>query len=203
MDRRIRKTEQAFTQALIQLLNEKALNRITVKDLCEYADLNRSTFYLHYYDINDLIDKTEQQMVDSVFIPVDNTGDGMISGILNTFEYIKKHKTAYKLFLNVNRGSGLIRKLTVRLTEQLTPRIKEMLPDCSDSLARLAAIIHVGGATALLYDWVVNNDCQIPAIAIIRTVSDMTDIMYREKQSVNDIISTATNGTNIANDPSA
>ena len=149
------------------------------------------------------MDKTEQQMVDAIFTPVDNNGNEMINGILNTFEYIKNHKNAYRVFLNVNRGSGLIRKLTERLTDQFTPRIKEMLPGCSDQLARLAAIIHVGGATALLYDWVVNNDCEVPAIEIIRTVSEMTDIMYREKQSVNDTISTVINVTNRTNNTSA
>lgn len=50
-DRRIRRTETAIFKALSALASEKPLNSITVTELCQMADIHKSTFYLHYHDI--------------------------------------------------------------------------------------------------------------------------------------------------------
>ena len=53
MDRRIRKTQESLQLAMATLLQKKPLSSITVKELCAKADINKSTFYLHYHDIYD------------------------------------------------------------------------------------------------------------------------------------------------------
>ena len=50
-DRRIRYTRYALQNALIVCMQQKPFNRITVREICETADINRSTFYMHYKDI--------------------------------------------------------------------------------------------------------------------------------------------------------
>ena len=47
-DTRVRYTRKALRNALLELLKEKSIDRITVKEICERAELNRGTFYLHY-----------------------------------------------------------------------------------------------------------------------------------------------------------
>lgn len=66
-DRRIRKTEQALQDAFVQLVQEKDVTQITVKELCERADINKSTFYLHYKDIYDLASRMKQHLLDNVY----------------------------------------------------------------------------------------------------------------------------------------
>ena len=51
------KTRRALREALLDLIEEKGLDRVTVKALCERADLNRGTFYLHYRDVYDLLEQ--------------------------------------------------------------------------------------------------------------------------------------------------
>ena len=63
-DRRIRKTEQAVQAAFAKLLSEKSVEDITVKKLCETADINKSTFYLHYRDIYDCADRIRDTIVE-------------------------------------------------------------------------------------------------------------------------------------------
>ena len=48
MDRRVRKTKAQLRQGLAELLKEKRLKEITVKEIVEKVDINSSTFYLHY-----------------------------------------------------------------------------------------------------------------------------------------------------------
>ena len=47
-----------FDEALIYLLEKKDIEYITVKEICTKAGVNRSTFYLHYESINDLVEET-------------------------------------------------------------------------------------------------------------------------------------------------
>ena len=63
-DRRVRKTKARIRQALTQLLMKKDLKDISVSELTELADINRGTFYLHYKDIYDLFEQTEEEVVE-------------------------------------------------------------------------------------------------------------------------------------------
>ena len=55
-DRRTRYTRQVIKEAFLKLLEEKEYPKITVTELCRLADINRGTFYLHYYDTADVLD---------------------------------------------------------------------------------------------------------------------------------------------------
>lgn len=62
-DRRVIKTKERLYQVLIQLLAQKPIKDITVKELSEQADINRATFYLHYTDVFDLLEQVELDVV--------------------------------------------------------------------------------------------------------------------------------------------
>lgn len=62
VDRRVRKTRRQLRECLITLLKEKKVQDITVRELTDIADLNRGTFYLHYKDVFDLLEKTEAEL---------------------------------------------------------------------------------------------------------------------------------------------
>lgn len=66
MDRRVEKTQDAISQALTDLTKEKSLQKVTVRDLCQRANINRSTFYLHYKNIDDLIQSIEADIATSL-----------------------------------------------------------------------------------------------------------------------------------------
>lgn len=66
MDLRTEKTERSILNAFIGLRAQKPLEKITVKELCEKAWINKSTFYAHYTDLYDLSDKVEAGVVKSI-----------------------------------------------------------------------------------------------------------------------------------------
>lgn len=66
MDIRIEKTKRTITNAFLELRSQKSLEKITVKELCEKAMINKSTFYAHYRDIYHLSDQLETEVVTSV-----------------------------------------------------------------------------------------------------------------------------------------
>ena len=54
MDLREKKTLRAIRTAFLQLRGQRPLEKITVKELCELAEISKATFYIHYRDLYDL-----------------------------------------------------------------------------------------------------------------------------------------------------
>lgn len=183
MDRRNKKTERIFTDALFHFLKKKELNKITVTELCEYADMNRGTFYLHYLDIYDLMDKLEQEMVDAIFSNSSDSPQSLQNDVLSSFEYIKEHKEVYKLLLSAHNINGFISKLSKKVIDRSKPRILQIIGNIDDKIAENISLFYTGGAAALLYGWVVENDCSTPAKVLLRTAGYVADMLYEEKQN--------------------
>lgn len=72
MDLRIEKTERVIKNAFIELRSKKPLEKITVKELCVLACINKSTFYSHYEDIYDLSDHMEAEVVGTIINSISN-----------------------------------------------------------------------------------------------------------------------------------
>ena len=62
VDRRVRKTKRQLRLALMQLMSEKNVKDISVRELAAIADINRGTFYIHYKDVYDLLSQLEEEM---------------------------------------------------------------------------------------------------------------------------------------------
>jgi AcrR family transcriptional regulator len=115
-DRRIRKTKKAIQDALIDLICEKELERITVTELVERADVNRKTFYNHYNDVYDVVDDMEKQHVDKFFDSVKKNGikkyakepNLLMHEIINE---IKDNREMYVLLVNSGDKSRFISKI--------------------------------------------------------------------------------------------
>ena len=66
MDIRVKKTKRAIQKAFIDLLREKPIEKITVKEIAERAEINKTTFYSHYETLDALIAEMERQTVQLV-----------------------------------------------------------------------------------------------------------------------------------------
>lgn len=64
-DARVRYTQKLLKESLLKLLKKKPINKITVKEVCELAELNRATFYTHYSDCFALLESIEDELVEA------------------------------------------------------------------------------------------------------------------------------------------
>ncbi|WP_054637466.1 TetR/AcrR family transcriptional regulator [Thalassobacillus sp. C254] len=62
-DRRVARTRTLIRNTFAELIVEKGLDRVTIKDLTERADINRGTFYLHFQDKYDLLEQSEEKFL--------------------------------------------------------------------------------------------------------------------------------------------
>ena len=113
---RFRSTEEKIEQALIRLLKKRSYDNIFVKDICTEANINRSSFYAHFYDINDLMMKYEQKIAQSIIKIFKNSGFEK-STFVKMFEFIKQNKDFYNAFLKSNHIFSTLEQEMVRKLE--------------------------------------------------------------------------------------
>ncbi|MGE6599760.1 TetR/AcrR family transcriptional regulator [Bacillus proteolyticus] len=73
IDLRVVKTQRAIKNTFIQLIEEVGFEKVNVRKLIERAEVNRSTFYLHYQDKYDLLNKIEDELLDGLRHIIMNT----------------------------------------------------------------------------------------------------------------------------------
>ena len=127
-DRRVRKTQTAIKDVLITLLEKKRFEEITIQEISNLADVNRSTFYTHFIDKYDLLDKMENEKIDEIrsFLESSKNDDELKiseSQLRETMDFvinsIGEHLDFYKLMFNLGKESNLHEKLYELLTGHL------------------------------------------------------------------------------------
>lgn len=121
-DLRVRRTRKLLKNGLIDLLKEMELEKITVNKLAEKATINRVTFYSHYRDIPDMIEKLVEDMVKQMTLALEREDAAtsytkvapMWQPLLHLLEYISRHSEFYKVVLSY-RGVHLFKQEMSRL----------------------------------------------------------------------------------------
>lgn len=72
MDLRVKKTRRAIRSAFYSLLREKPFEKITVREIAERAEINKTTFYAHYDTIYDLADELEEEALTDMAARMDS-----------------------------------------------------------------------------------------------------------------------------------
>lgn len=87
-DARVRYTKKVIQDAFLEILKEKPVAKITVKEVCDKAEINRGTFYKHYQDCYDLLEKIEDEGLrgfENMLASIEATGvQPALVAILNT-----------------------------------------------------------------------------------------------------------------------
>lgn len=118
-DRRVKYTKMVLRESFIKLLEQKDISQISIKEICEDADINRATFYSHYSDQYDLLRKIEDELLVNInahLVELDQKNSNMNDVLLaeKIFEYIKENARLCKLLLS-ERGDFSFQKQVMML----------------------------------------------------------------------------------------
>ena len=99
-------TEEMIEKAVLNLLRRKNYDSFTVKDVCAEAGINRSSFYAHYQDINDLMIKIEGKLTKKLHA-IWKPNNGFYDELFFTsfFVFVLENKIFYRAFLKGNSPS--------------------------------------------------------------------------------------------------
>jgi hypothetical protein len=137
MDLRTQKTKNSIFSAFIELRASKPVEKITIRELTQRANISKQTFYLHFKDIYDLSDYLENDAISSLIADISNpelfiTNPGSAARHLCT-AFITQGHLFNILFPDDDRSCGV-------LTNKLETRIKDLIfaayPDYKDNLQK-------------------------------------------------------------------
>lgn len=169
--------------ALISLLKKKPLEYITISELCETAGVNRSTFYLHYESICDLLDETTRYLLDN-FLSYFSNETKTIAINLSECElselnficdkylipyltYIKENKEVFLTALSHINSFGF-EKVYNRLFENIFNPVLERFKYPKDN-RKYVMKYYLNGINAIILEWV-KDECR-------KSVSEISDII--------------------------
>ena len=173
-DRRRQKTEKAIRNALVQLMENKELRKITVQEVSDLADINRATFYKHYLDVYDLYEKVEQEILVEIGILVLRLQELPPNKFFKELTaYFDKNRTVSRLLFSPN-GENSLRIKFDRCMEGLFRQMgAEKLGVDRDNLSLCYySCYRSQGCIAVLEKWV-NGGFTVPKELIMKTLSEL------------------------------
>lgn len=157
--------------ALISLLKKKPFEYITVSEICETAGVNRSTFYLHYETIGDLLNETTRYLINdflsyfsintkSISLDLMNCELGELVFIGDKYltpylTYIKDHKEVFATALLHNKTLGF-EDVYKRMFEHIFNPILERYHYPSD-IRQYVMMYYLNGINAIIVEWLKNG----------------------------------------------
>ena len=133
-DARVRYTRRVIKESLLRLLEDRPVKRITVKEVCEAAQINRATFYAHFTDCFDVLNQMENDLLADFerslsFASVVDVVD-MIERI---YAMIDQNAEVCRVLIFQNKDSSLTAKMIVMAHDKTIVRWKEQLTRATES----------------------------------------------------------------------
>lgn len=171
-DARIKKTLSLLKQGLIDLMRVKQTNRITIKELCEKAQVTRQTFYLHFSDLDEYIHYVSDEVLDDfrrkVSIGESRSNTDFMdlethTSFIRIFEHILDNQAFYESLLMKNSSSPFALGFKKEINHFITDGLQFVAPDDSNLLLPREVVIHY--TTAAFFEvviWWIENGYPYP-----------------------------------------
>lgn len=168
-DRRARLSKEFLKHALIDLMKSKNINDIAVKELCEKADVNRSTFYKHYNTVTELYEDTIKDVTENFRYITDYAAkEGVlfkskyIESILN---YVENNRDLFLVILS-EKGNVGFGEFLVKNTDTILDGY-----DLTE-LSRYCVYFIVSGMASIIWKWL-SDDNRMPAHSVAMLISSL------------------------------
>lgn len=138
-DLRIRKTKVRLKSGLARLMQKKNMNQITVKELVDEAGVNRSTFYLHYSDVTELLKEIEDGLLGEMCRAVEKHPIALESHTTiyffeDVFRVLAENREIGCALLGPNGDIRFIRQVEALLEEYSRRALEKVAPDTAEEL---------------------------------------------------------------------
>lgn len=170
IDRRVARTRAMLHHALMSLILEKGYEEITIGDICDAANVGRSTFYAHYTSKDDLrrsgLDHMRKRIIDQHRDALATNGDlrdRPLAFSLAMFEHARDHLDRYRAL--VGSGGGAVALTTIR--ETLSDLVRDELTvttdqKSTDAIPRELVVQYVVGAYMAVLTWWLDGGAKLP-----------------------------------------
>ena len=142
---------------MAKLLKEKTIKEITVKELVEEVDINRSTFYLHYTDIYDLLEQTENDLKNEILEIVNNDQrlrmEETMPYITELFAFIADNREIASALLGPHGDVAFMRQIEQIILSHCMKYLKPYLEQLDDRTLESVNGFCIAGCIGLIISW--------------------------------------------------
>lgn len=166
VDRRIKYTTLLLRNALIGLMQSTPISKISVKMLCDSADINRSTFYAHFTDPHDLLQRLEQEVLANLnqYI-VDHISSGQAESALpilrQVLEYAQKNADLFKVLLGGNSDAEFKTSIVELAQQKIIAQLKDN-QNFDERTSHYLQCFILGGALNIMQSWLEDGMQETP-----------------------------------------
>lgn len=147
-------TKKVFREVLLELLQSKPLSKITITEICEKADLNRSTFYAHYVEVGDLLHEIENEMISNIPKVYGNNEHNSktvkTAELEDFFDYVRENAFEFRVLLIDSDSNAFFENLKNAILEYYMSANNNRLG--MDKEFQL--IYSVNGAIGMMLEWI-------------------------------------------------
>jgi AcrR family transcriptional regulator len=171
IDRRVARSRAMLGQALLSLIVKKSYDAITVEDICETANVGRSTFYAHFTSKDDLkrsgLEHLRQELVDRQRSAASSADKARGLGFsLTMFEHARDHIHLYRALIG-NRGGaialGAVRQILCDCVRRELAATGDKIPK---DIPREFIIQYIVGAYMAVLTWWLDGGAKLPPARI-------------------------------------
>lgn len=158
VDRRVRKTKAQLREGLAHLMLEKSIKEITVKELVDKVDINRSTFYLHYSDIYQMLQKIEEEALENITCmltdsPVDfSDKESTLAFTTKFFSILDGDKDLCRALLGPHGDMAFVEQIENLLASTFLKQLPGTFPKDDPNL-KYAYAFTLNGCVGLIKTW--------------------------------------------------
>ncbi|MFA5675245.1 MAG: TetR-like C-terminal domain-containing protein [Christensenellales bacterium] len=176
-DRRVKYTKMVLKDSFISLLEKKEISKITIKELCEDADINRATFYAHYNDQYDFMNQIQNELIAniekhlSVFVQND-LPIILVDMVEQIFEYIKENARICKLLLSERGDLNFQKRVFMLVYEKIIINITKGGAISKEDAEYIHAFT-LTGCIGVIQKWL-NDNMKKPSRFMAETIMKLT-----------------------------
>lgn len=183
-DARVRYTRKVIEDSFLELLQQKPAARVTVKELCERAQLNRATFYKHYLDIPDLLEQIEQALFQQIREAFSAKQIDVKEFLVEMLHYTYRERERFLALGGENGDPSLMTKTYLVCYESAYPLLSSNLPDLNDTERQMLYQFLSQGAGGVL-TWWVRGGMQLPPEQLAQFILSLSAIAADGVQNPN------------------
>lgn len=163
LDRRVRRTRNALSQSLRELIVEKGYEATTIEHITDRADLNRATFYLHYTNKEELLMAMLESQFDELVQHMEATLQGQpiwenLPGAQIIFDHVAENVSLYKVLLGENGFGYVINRVMAYMAAYDEKELRRYFKDEDLPLPIPLVARHISGSLFALLTWWLEND---------------------------------------------
>ena len=186
--RRVKMTKKVLCDSLIHLLFQKDIQHVTIKEICDYADINRSTYYRYYQNPFDQLNKIQEELIHELYLHIEklvknidsslqSASSNYTSNMIEYLEYVQSQRDVIQILLSIFPDNQFL----TTFVRHIQANLQTLSPVVNNSCRLYDFIFASSGCIGLLVHWL-TNDPEMSAEDLAKSMVSYTILFTSKKQ---------------------